>query len=69
MYEVYSVLHICNYAAEYIGGFINVLEFLRKGTFKYVKTLETEKERLIDKEEIVKNYSMQVWADRFKALI
>ena len=30
---------------------------------------ETESERLVAKEEIVKNYSMQVWADRFKALI
>ncbi len=30
---------------------------------------ETEKERLAAKEEIVKNYSMQVWADKFKALI
>ncbi len=34
-----------------------------------VKKPETEKERLAAKEEIVKNYSMQVWADRFKALI
>ena len=30
---------------------------------------ETENERFAAKEEIVKNYSMQVWADRFKALI
>ncbi len=34
-----------------------------------VEKPETEKERLAAKEEIVKNYSMQVWADRFKALI
>lgn len=30
---------------------------------------ETEKERLAAKEEIVKNYSMQVWSDKFKNLI
>lgn len=34
-----------------------------------VKKPETESERLTAKEEILKNYSMQVWADRFKALI
>lgn len=34
-----------------------------------VKKPETEKERLEAKEEILKNYSMKVWADRFKALI
>ena len=26
----FSVLHICDYAAAYKGGFINALEFLRK---------------------------------------
>ncbi|MBP3937843.1 MAG: glycosyltransferase family 4 protein [Clostridia bacterium] len=30
---------------------------------------ETENERLTAKEEIVENYSMQVWSDKFKALI
>ena len=34
-----------------------------------VKKPETDKERQTAKEEILKNYSMQVWADRFKALI
>ena len=34
-----------------------------------VKNPGTESERLKAKEEIIKNYSMQVWADRVKALI
>lgn len=34
-----------------------------------VNNPETEKERLAAKEEITKNYSMQVWADKFRSLI